>query len=586
MAAVGLNFGSPTSGTGFDVSTTVSEIMANYQMVEVPWNDQLSTLSTEDAAWSTIGTDLSNLSTAYGALQQIGGALQSMEGSSSDTSVLALDSANSSAVAGTHSVIVNQLATNDSWSSSAISSTATLDAGSITLQVGTGTASTINITAGESLSSLESAINSAGVGIQANVLTGSAGQYLSLDSETSGTTGAITIGGTLTASTGAMSWNHMVLAQDANLTVDGNTITSSSNTISNAIPGVTFQVLAPSPTTTSGGSTTTTPVQVMIANDTADVTSAINLFVSAYNTVMTAINTQEGDTATGTPEPLFGNTSLATLQEQLGSMMNSVQTSTYDTSATPVAATDMLTGTLAIGVGSGSASTFSLGSGETLATLASQINGTSGLGVTASVVAEPYGTGSYLKLVSQTSGTAGNLQVTGTLTDTTAGNTAINLAQTADGSSVDSFGAIGVSSLTFNSSSGNLSISANAGGLLSVDSTTLTSALNNDFQSVVSFFQDVASVGQGFFNSLAGLGTSTASASGGITSEGLYADEQQESSLNADISNENIQMSSEQEQLTTELDLANETLQAIPSQVNEVNELYAAITGYNTGTSS
>jgi flagellar hook-associated protein 2 len=114
----------------------------------------------------------------------------------------------------------------------------------------------------------------------------------------------------------------------------------------------------------------------------------------------------------------------------------------------------------------------------------------------------------------------------------------------------------------------------------------LTSALDNDFQSVVSFFQDVASVGQGFFNSLQGLGTSTASASGGIVSEGLYADQQQESSLNADISNENIQMSSEQVQLTTELDLANETLQAIPSQVNEVNELYAAITGYNTGTSS
>ena len=34
--------------------------------------------------------------------------------------------------------------------------------------------------------------------------------------------------------------------------------------------------------------------------------------------------------------------------------------------------------------------------------------------------------------------------------------------------------------------------------------------------------------------------------------------------------------------ITTDLNNANEALQAIPQQLNEVNELYSAMTGYNT----
>ena len=41
----------------------------------------------------------------------------------------------------------------------------------------------------------------------------------------------------------------------------------------------------------------------------------------------------------------------------------------------------------------------------------------------------------------------------------------------------------------------------------------------------------------------------------------------------------------QQTQLTTELNEANYTLQEIPSELDEVNELYSAITGYNESTS-
>jgi flagellar hook-associated protein 2 len=40
-------------------------------------------------------------------------------------------------------------------------------------------------------------------------------------------------------------------------------------------------------------------------------------------------------------------------------------------------------------------------------------------------------------------------------------------------------------------------------------------------------------------------------------------------------------LAAQKTQLTNELNTANQILQSIPSQLNQVNELYSAITGYN-----
>ena len=45
MGTVGLSFGSPTSGAGFDVSSTVAAIVGNLQNVETPWKTQLTSLA-------------------------------------------------------------------------------------------------------------------------------------------------------------------------------------------------------------------------------------------------------------------------------------------------------------------------------------------------------------------------------------------------------------------------------------------------------------------------------------------------------------------------------------------------------------
>jgi flagellar hook-associated protein 2 len=568
MGAVGLSFGNPTSGTGFDVSTTVSEIMASYQAVETPWNTQLSTLSTEDAAFTTIGTALSNLSTAAFALTNFEGVLASMEGSSSNPDVLDLTAASTSAIAGSHEVTVTQLAQTDTWTTSGtpVSASATLS-GSISIAVGSGTATTFTINSSDdTLATLASTINSSGIGVNAEVLSNSNGSYLSLVSGTSGTGGKLTISdstspltATGTSGTTTLGFTNPVIGQDAEMVVDGSTVSSSSNTVTTAIPGVTFQLL----------DTSSTPVQVEIANDTADVTSAMNNFVSAYNAVMTDINTQEGDSAAGTTEPLFGNPVIAQLQQQLSAAMNLSQNSVWDSSAYAINPNDTLSGTINISVGSGTATPFTA-TNDTLADLATQINADTSLGVTASVLTNT--TGSYLSLVSKTPGTAGDINVTGSLTDTLT-NSAVDFSDTNVGSSINQFSALGISSVT----NDNGSFSANSGGLLSIDSTTLNNVLNSDYQALVNFFQDAAGVGTSFGNLITSLGSASST---GLVTGALNQVSAQESTLNADITNENAIISSEQASLTTELEDANETLQAIPTQVNEVNELYAAITGY------
>jgi flagellar hook-associated protein 2 len=566
MGTVGLSFGNPTGGTGFDVSTTVSEIVANFQAVEKPWQNQLATLSQEDAAFTSIGNDVSTLSNALNSLTAFEGALASKEGSSSNSDVLELDSATPEAIAGNHTITVQSLASTSSFSSSAITSTDTLS-GNLTIQVGSGTTQTIAIqSGGESLSALAAQINTAGIGVSANVLTNSTGSFLSLVSSTSGSAGQLTIGGTVQDSTTALSFTQAQAGTDAVLTVDGNTVTSASNTVTSAIPGVTFQLLDVSPTT---------PISVEITNNTGDIESALGSFITAYNQVVQDLNTQEGDDSAGNPEPLFGNSSLALLQEQLGNAFNQVQTGVFDSSATPLAAghaDDSLTGSITITAGTTTATFPPTGSGSfTLSQLASQINGDSSLGITASIATDSDG-GSFLKLVSATRGSAGDFTVTGGLTDATgiSGNsgagTSITFAQTSGGSAVDSFGLLG------------LSVTAN--GTISLDADTLNSVLNDDFQSVVNFFQDASGVGESFSNALTSLGNVSST---GVISEALDSDSQQESTLNADITNENQIISTQQAQITAELEQANNVLQAIPTQLSEINQLFEAITGQSSG---
>src|SRR5262249_15057080 len=91
-------------------------------------------------------------------------------------------------------------------------------------------------------------------------------------------------GDTFTVSTTAPTLSfHQLAGNNAQLNVDGVPVSSSSNTVTGVIPGVTLNLL---------GAPSSGAIQLTVGPNTAQATQAINNFVSAYNTIIGNINQQ------------------------------------------------------------------------------------------------------------------------------------------------------------------------------------------------------------------------------------------------------------------------------------------------------
>lgn len=140
------------------------------------------------------------------------------------------------------------------------------------------------------LDGLANAINGKGLGVQASVITDANGARLALVSTTSGAAGDLTV----TGNTTGLGFTKAVTGANASLTVDGIPISSSTNTVTNVINGVTLSLTSP----------TTAPVSVTLSPDTTQAGNAIVAFASAYNTAIGDINAQfavAGDGSGGGP---------------------------------------------------------------------------------------------------------------------------------------------------------------------------------------------------------------------------------------------------------------------------------------------
>ena len=148
-------------------------------------------------------------------------------------------------------------------------------------------------------------------------------------------------------------------------------------------------------------------MQVVIGNDNSDVESTVNKMVSDYNSLISAINTQEGIDSSGKSEPLFGSPTLTLLQQQLLSGLNMQNP---NGTLTPISTnTDTtLAGSISIQVGSGTAQSVSITSGSTISDMANAIN-LANIGVTAGVATS--NGQSTLTLTSGTESASGALTV-------------------------------------------------------------------------------------------------------------------------------------------------------------------------------
>ena len=200
--------------------------------------------------------------------------------------------------------------------------------GDITLQIGgaNGTTVDLQITQGsnDTLSTLASYINGQseanGWGLTANVVKDSNGYHLSVSSQGQGAAGAVTMSSntntTLTAAANAstnLTFEPPVGGTNAAVTIDGIPYSESSNSFSVAtIPGVTINLASAAPGET---------LQLNVGANTAQATSAINNFVSAYNRVINDINQEFQVNGSNRQGPLGSDTALRSLQS---SLMNDV----------------------------------------------------------------------------------------------------------------------------------------------------------------------------------------------------------------------------------------------------------------------
>jgi len=197
----------PESGINYTsilnaLDQALSEPIALMQAQETPLNNQLS-------AWQTIGTDISALNSAAAALGQPS-LYQTYTATSSNTSV-ATATASSSAIPGTYNFTVNQLAQASEIASQGIASTSTtIGTGTFGITVN-GTTTNVSITSSnDTLSGLAQAINNAGAGVSAAVISDGSSNNpyrLVLTSNTTGTNSTISVANGLTGGTASLNFS-------------------------------------------------------------------------------------------------------------------------------------------------------------------------------------------------------------------------------------------------------------------------------------------------------------------------------------------------------------------------------------------
>ena len=347
----------PGVGSGLDIKTLVTNLMAVEQQ-------PLKNLTTQEAKYQAKLSSLGSISGALSSLQVAAKALASASAvnnsaSVSDSTVLTV-TAGSEAQAGKYSVTVNKLAQPQKLLAAGVSSsisaigsntvptTLTFSFGTITgTPDGSGSypspttfaanaaktpVAVLITSSNNTLAGIRDAINAAGAGVTASIINdGGASPYrLTITSNDTGLANSLkisssddsavagTIGALLAynpASTdgtaGTQKLSQTQVARDADLTIDGVAITSASNTVAEAIQGVTLTLAKEAATS-----------QVTIARNTSGITTSLGALVSAYNTVNSAI---ARPTAKGAV--LQGDSGVLALQRQVVNLLGGIYNS-------------------------------------------------------------------------------------------------------------------------------------------------------------------------------------------------------------------------------------------------------------------
>lgn len=339
-------------GSGLDLEGLLTKLMTAEQQPLVALQKKQTSYQSRISALGSLKSTLASLQTTATALkpstnQTAVEKFATYSASMSDTSV-ASASAAKGAVVGTYSLEVSSLAKAQrlvSPASAFTSATTALDAsGTLKIEFGTFVNNTapdpdtytadatreldVDIAAGATLNDIRDAINAKNGGVTATIVTGTNGPQLILSSTKTGTDSVMRLSGLtgtdaanfdfdpVTPASGAMSETASggQAASNAAFTLNGIAATSSSNTVTGVLDGVTL---------TLSKENVGTPATLTVSqNTTASLTSSLNAFVKAYNeanSTMSALGTYNASTKVA--GALQGDSSLRTSQSQLRNVL-------------------------------------------------------------------------------------------------------------------------------------------------------------------------------------------------------------------------------------------------------------------------
>ncbi len=217
--------------------------------------------------------------------------------------------ATSFAALGSYAIDIQNLATAQRDVSQGFAE-ATTGVGSGTFSVtANGETTDITVNPGSTLADLKDAINGAGAGVTATIINDGVDPAFRLvvSSNETGSSGAFSLdaSGLSGGLQPAFDVNDQVAAGDANFTIDGIAIVSSSNSPSTAIEGITISL-------ESVGAGTLT-----VGADNEELKENLQSFVDAYNDVMTIVNGQSERGA-----PLNGSSLVRAIQDRVTGVLN------------------------------------------------------------------------------------------------------------------------------------------------------------------------------------------------------------------------------------------------------------------------
>lgn len=305
-------------GSGLDIESIVTGLVnASSQPVKMA-NTKASEAQAAVTALSGIGSLLSELRTAVDALDTAS-ELASYSAKTSNEKALSITTSGLARPASYKIEDVTLAQEQRNYTDPVASkSTALGNSGTIRFTQD-GSNYDITLTEADSLESIAAKINGMGADITASTISTRDGYRLQIRSKSTGEDQAFTVDESglatktgVNGDTGVAGSGRYQEARDASVTLDGLVVTSSNNTIKDAIEGVTLELKE----------ATTTPFTISIQADSDQMKKSLENFVSKYNSVIGRIHSVSGFGETkGSSQALKGDASLRSITNRLSSQV-------------------------------------------------------------------------------------------------------------------------------------------------------------------------------------------------------------------------------------------------------------------------